>query len=260
MILSWFRLLALGSLLAWLSPSATLAQDSTASPTPEVPAPPEVSQPAYEVFRVDDNGIGRPYRVWEEWVPEIVTTPDGGAWVFFTAQIRSQDGNTNRRLFAARFDPELRVWLPARALGSDTTQFGASAVVDSQGVVHLVYSNRAGDSSEAWSQLVYQRFVNGAWTDPVPVAPSPDAGHQMLASLTIDEHDGLHVVWRDQRFVTPEARAALATNADLLSSDLVEGEWTEPALINIREAPDVNPAWPHLVADGDRLLHRSAGS
>ena len=94
MTLFWFRLLALGSLLAWLSPSATLAQESTASPTPEVPPPPEVSQPAYEVFRVDDNGIGRAYRVWEEWVPEIVTTPDGGAWVFFTAQIRSQDGNT----------------------------------------------------------------------------------------------------------------------------------------------------------------------
>ena len=169
-----------------------------------------MSQPAYDVFRVDDNGIGRAYRVWEEWVPEIVTTPDGGAWVFFTAQIRTQDGNTNRRLFASRFDPELRVWLPARRMGSSTTQFGASAVVDSQGVVHLVYSNRAGDSSEAWSQLVYQRFVNGAWTDPVPVAPHPDAGHQMLASLAIDEHDGLHVVWRDQRFVTPEARAALA--------------------------------------------------
>ena len=27
-----------------------------------------------------------------------------------------------------------------------------------------------------------------------------------------------------------------------------------PSLINIREAPDVNPAWPHLVADGDRLV------
>ena len=254
MTLFWFRLLALGSFLAWLSPGATLAQESTASPTPQAPAPPDVSQPAYEVLRVDDNGLGRAYRVWEEWVPEVVTTPDGGAWVFFTAQIRSQDGSTNRRLFASRFDPELRVWLPARAMGSDTTQFGASAVVDSQGVVHLVYSNRAGDGSEAWSQLVYQRFVNGSWTDPVPVAPHPDAGHQMLASLTIDAHDGVHVVWRDQRFVTPEARAALATNADLLSSDLVEGEWTEPALINVREAPDVNPAWPHLVADGNRLV------
>ena len=53
-----------------------------------------MSQPAYDVLRVDDNGIGRAYRVWEEWVPEVVTTPDGGAWVFFTAQIRSQDGNT----------------------------------------------------------------------------------------------------------------------------------------------------------------------
>jgi hypothetical protein len=255
MMFAWFRMLALGSLFIWFNLGAALAQEPAASPTPQAPPPPpEVSQPAYDVLRVDDNGIGRAYRVWEEWVPQIVTTPDGGAWVFFTAQIRGQDGNTNRRLFVSRFDPELRVWLPARAMGSNATQFGATAAVDSQGVVHLIFSNRAGDSSEAWSQLVYQQFVNDSWTDPVPVAPHPDAGHQMLASLTIDEHDGLHVVWRDQRFVTPEARAMLATNADLLSSDLVEGEWTEPAQINIRQAPDINPGWPHLVADGDRLV------
>ncbi len=256
MTLLWFRMLALGSLLIWLDPGAALAQEPAASATatPQaLPPPPEVSQPAYDVLRVDDDGIGRAYRVWEEWVPQVVTTPDGGGWVFFTAQVRTQQGG-DRRLFASRFDPELRVWLPARGIGPSATQFGATAAADSQGVVHLVYSNRAGDSSEAWSQLVYQRFVNDSWTDPVPVAPHPDAGHQMLASLTIDEHDGLHVVWRDQRLATPEARAMLATNADLLSSDLVEGEWTEPTAINTREAPDVNPGWPHLVADGDRLI------
>jgi hypothetical protein len=255
MMLSWFRIVALSSLLIGLDPGAALAQEPDASATPQAPPPPpEVSQPAYDVLRIDDNGIGRAYRVWEEWVPQVVTTPDGGAWVFFTAQVRTSEGSTDRRLFASRFDPALRVWLPARSMGSTATQFGATAAVDSQGVVHLIYSNRAGASSEAWSQLVYQRLVDDAWTDPVPVAPHPDAGHQMLASLAIDEHDGVHVVWRDQRFVTPEARAMLATNADLLSSALVEGEWTEPELINVREAPDVNPAWPHLVADGDRLV------
>src|SRR5918997_1388053 len=254
MILVVFRVLVLGSLLAWLSPRAMVAQESTGSPTPEALLPAEVSQPAYEVLRVDDNGTGRSYRVWEEWVPQVVTTPDGGAWSFFTAQIRGQEGNADRRLFASRFDPELRVWLPARALGANATQFGATAAADSQGIVHLIYSSRAGDGAEAWSQLVYQRFQNGAWTDPVPVAPHPDAGHQMLASLAVDKRDGLHVVWRDQRFVSPEARAALATNADILMSDLVEGEWTEPAMINIREAPDINPPGPPLVPDGDRLV------
>lgn len=254
MMLSWFRRLALGSLLIWLNPVATFAQEPTASATPQATRPPEVSQPAYDVLRIDDNGIGRAYRVWEEWVPQVVTTPDGGAWVFFTAQVRIPEGNADRRLFASRFDPELRVWLPARSMGSSATQFGATAATDSQGVVHLIYSNRAGEGPGTWSQLVYQRFLNDSWTDPVPVAPHPDAGHQMLASLAIDAHDGLHVVWRDQRFVTPEARASLVTNADLLSSDLVEGEWTEPTMINIREAPDINPGWPHLVADGDRLV------
>jgi hypothetical protein len=76
----------------------------------------------------------------------------------------------------------------------------------------------------------------------------------MLAALAVDRNDGLHVVWRDQRFVTPEARVALPTNADLVASDLMGGEWTEPVRINVREASDVNPAWPHLVADADRLI------
>ena len=248
----WF--LALGALLIVVNSSGARAQDPEPAATPQAPPPPpEVSQPGYDVLRIDDDGIGRAYRVWEEWVPQVVTTPDGGAWTFFTAQIRTEDGYANRRLFASRFDPDSKVWLPARGMGTSPTQFGATAATDSKGVVHLIYSDRAADSSDSWSQLVYQRFVDDSWTDPAPVAPHPEAGHQMLATLAIDAQDGLHVVWRDQRLVTPDARAALPTNADLLSSDLVEGEWTEPALINIREAPDVNPAWPHLVVDGDRL-------
>jgi hypothetical protein len=249
-----YLLIAMFALLWGLSPAAIAAQDQESEAAPQVPPPPEVAQPAYEVFRLDDGGVGRAYRVWEEWVPQVVTTSDGGAWTFFTAQARTADGYGARRLYASRFDPVTRVWAPARAMGDSIAQFGASAVVDSQDVVHLVYSDRATDAADSWSQLVYRRFVDGAWTDPTPVAPHDDAGHQMLASLAIDDQDGLHVVWRDQRFVSPEARQALPTNADLLSSDLVEGEWTTPLQINVREAPEVNPAWPNLVVDGGRLV------
>jgi hypothetical protein len=234
--------------------AGVFAQDEAVDAAPQSPPPPEVAQPAYDVFRVADGNMARAYRVWEEWVPQIVATPDGGAWTFFTAQARTADGFGPRLLYASRFDPEQMVWLPARPFGTTSTQFGASAVVDSGGGVHLVYSDRPADGGDAWSQLVYTRLVDNEWTAPVPVAPHPDAGHQMLASLAIDKDDGLHVVWRDQRFVSPEARAALPSNADLLASDLREGEWSEPVQINVREAPDVNPAWPHLVADGDRLV------
>src|SRR3954451_25289014 len=113
MMLSWFRRLALGSLLIWLTPAATLAQELDATPTSEVPPPPEVSQPAYGVLRVDDDGIGRAYRVWEESVPKVVTTPDGVDWVFFAAQARTPDGITDWRLYASRFDPQFTVSLPA---------------------------------------------------------------------------------------------------------------------------------------------------
>lgn len=250
------RLLALGAMLcAFSSMLPTVrAQDPAPDATPSAAMPPEVPQPAYEVFRIESEGAGRAYRVWEEWVPQVITTPDGGAWVFFTAQPRADEGYGTRRLFASRFDPEQSVWLPAQAIGNDTTQFGVSTAIDSKGVVHLVYSERISNSANAWSQLVYQRLMEDGWSAPSPVAPHPDAGHQMLASLAIGAHDDLHVVWRDQRFVTEEQRIALPTNADLLSSDLVDGEWTEPVQVNVRLAPDLNPAWPHLVVDGDRLV------
>jgi hypothetical protein len=241
--------------MLWLAPAGTtLAQDAETAAVPQSPPPLEIPQPAYEVLRVEDRGVPFSYRVWEEWVPQVVTTPDGGAWTFFTAQARTPDGYGSRRLFAARFDPAKMVWLPATAMPGDDTQFGASAAVDSKGVVHLVYSDRANDNANAWSQLVYTRFVDGAWSAPAAVAPDPNAGHQMLASLAIDKQDGLHVVWRDQRFVSPEARLALPTNADILGSDYVNGAWTAPVQINTREAPDVNPAWPHLAVDNDRLV------
>ena len=242
------------AMLCALSAGTALAQDQDVETAPQSPPPPEVAQPAYDVFRIADGAVARSYRVWEEWVPQIVTTPDGGAWAFFTAQARTPDGFGPRLLYASRFDPDAMVWLAARPFGATSTQFGASAVVDSDGIVHLVFSDRASDGAGSWSQLVYTRFVDGAWTTPTPVAPHPDAGHQMLASLAIDKDDGLHVVWRDQRYIAPDVRAALPTNADLLSSDMIDGEWSEPVQINTREAPDVNPAWPHLVADGDRLV------
>ncbi|MCA9861832.1 MAG: hypothetical protein KC432_02375, partial [Thermomicrobiales bacterium] len=166
------RVFALGAAGALLSPAVAFAQDAPGTPTPtKIPPPPEVAQPAYSVLRIDDKGIGRAYRVWEEWVPQVIATPDGGAWVFFTAQARADEGYGPRRLFASRFDPELETWESAKPLGNDATQFSASAGVDSKGVVHLVYSERALSGDDTWSKLVYQRRDQGGWSEPALVAP-----------------------------------------------------------------------------------------
>ena len=249
------RSLALGAASALLLPSRVCSQDAPATPTPpKIPPPPEVAQPAYSVLRIDDKGIGRAYRVWEEWVPQVVATPDSGAWVFFTAQARADEGYGPRRLFASRFNPDLQNWESAEPIGNEATQFSASAGVDSNGVVHLVYSERALTGDDTWGKLVYQRLEAGSWSPPALIAPDDNAGHQMLATLTIDAADGLHVIWRDQRFVDEELRNALPVYADLLSSDLTGDGWCEPTPVSVREAPDLNPAWPRLVADKDRLV------
>jgi hypothetical protein len=249
------RVFALGAASALLLPTQVLGQDAPGTPTPpKVPPPPEVAQPSYSVLRIDDEGIGRAYRVWEEWVPQVVATPDGGAWVFFTAQARAEEGFGPRRLYASRFDPELKTWESAKPIGNEATQFSASAGVDSDGVVHLVYSERSLTGENPWSKLVYQRLNQDAWSTPALIAPDDNAGHQMLATLTIDSADGLHVVWRDQRLVDAELRNALPVYADLLSSDLTGATWSQPIPVSVREAPDLNPAWPRLVADKDRLV------
>jgi hypothetical protein len=249
------RAFAFGTATALLLPHRVRAQDALGTPTPpKIPPPPEVAQPAYSVLRIDDNGVGRSYRVWEEWVPQVVATPDGGAWVFFTAQARADEGYGPRRLYASRFDPKMKTWEPAKPLGNEATQFSATAGVDSNGVVHVVYSERALTGENTWSKLVYQRFMENSWSNPALIAPDGNAGHQMLATLTVDAADGLHVVWRDQRMVDAELRDALPVYADLLSSDLTGETWSAPAIVSVRETFDVNPAWPRLVADKDRLV------
>jgi hypothetical protein len=249
------RVFAFSAAAALLLPAGVLAQDAPGTPTPpKIPPPPEVAQPAYSVLRIDDKGIGRAYRVWEEWVPQVVATPDGGAWVFFTAQARADEGYGPRRLFASRFNPTLKTWESAKPLGNEATQFSASAGVDNNGIVHVVYSERALAGDDTWSKLVYQRLDQDVWSEPALIAPDDNAGHQMLATLTIDAADGLHVIWRDQRLVDAELRNTLPVYADLLSSDLVGGAWSTPVPVSVREAPDLNPAWPRMVADKNRLV------
>jgi hypothetical protein len=216
------------------------------------------NQPGYAVIRVaDGEGNGIPYVLWVFWQPTIVTTPDGGAWSFFSAQPAGTEGVGNLgALYASRYDPEVHLWQPAQKVPGGEIQFGASAVVDGEGRVHLIYSDRTSVADEDFSTLVYVTSDgNGGWTEPVQVAPSETAGHQLSPNLAIDGSGGLHVIWQDQRNVTEEQRAANAAYADIFASDLVDGAWSEPVQVSPeRQDAETNGSRPQLVADGDRLV------
>jgi len=214
------------------------------------------TQPSYDVLRLAEDGTVLPYKIWVEWTPLVITTPDNGAWAFFSAQAkRANDALGSRRLYAARFDPNLGAWLPATALPGGEIQFGPAAVVDSKGVVHVVYSDRRNSDKGVYSTLSYTRADGqGGWVAPTPVAADPNAGHQMMPSLVADPSDRLYLIWRDQRSVAADAREAVSANADIFASDYVDGAWSAPTQVNQRPAPDVNAAWPHLAMDGDRLV------
>jgi hypothetical protein len=144
-------------------------------------------------------------------------------------------------------------------LSGGEIQFGANAVVDGQGTVHLVYTDRANAEATTFGQLVYRKSTpEGGWTDPVPVAPAENAGHQLSPELALDNQGGLHVVWQDQRYVGEEYRSgdqANAANADVLSADLLpDGSWSGPVAINVRPNPETNASRPQIALDGDRLI------
>jgi len=246
-----------------LAPGLIAAQETPTAATPADATPearranlaPGLPQPSYDVIRVEQEGGIYPYVVWADWVPDLIATPDGGGWAFFSAAVRQQAGIGSRRLFAARFDPANGVWQPAQPIPGGVIQFGPAVVVDSQGTVHLVFSDRATEEPESLSTLLYtQTNDQGTWETPVPVAPDPNAGHQMLSSLAIDSEDRLHLIWRDQRSVSAEARTALVANADLFASDFVDGIWSAPVQVNQRPSDDINASWPFIVVDGDRLI------
>lgn len=216
-----------------------------------------VTQPSFDTLRIDGNGSAVPYSVWVAWSPFVVPTPDGGAWAFFSAEVVNPDGTIGtKKLYVTRFNPASANWTPAVAMPGGEIQFGATAVVDTQGIVHLVYTDRANGDEGTFGQLVYRTTTaDGGWTEGVAVAPSPDAGHQLSPELSLDRNGGLHLVWQDQRAVTAEARAAEASNADIFSSNLgADGKWSEPAQISARTEGGPNSSRPQLGTDGDRMI------
>ncbi len=218
-------------------------------------------QPSYDTIRLQDGDVARLYQASILWAPLILPTPDGGAWSFFTAQIRlpgeagAEPTLSNFKIFASRFDPAAATWTPATALPGEIS-FGPTGVVDSTGTVHLVYTVRESLDPSAFGSLVYIKSTgDGGWTGPVLVAASETAGHQLSPDLAIDANDGLHVAWQDQRNVTEEQRAADPSNADLFVADLnPDGTWSEPVQVSVRADPGDNASRPQLLASNDRLV------
>jgi len=213
--------------------------------------------PERSVLNVRAGDANQTYKPWQinDWAPVLVTTPDGGAWAFFSAVADDGPEKDKVRLYASYYDPATGSWQPASPVPGGDVQFGPSAVVDDRGLVHLVFSNREKDAPEFLSTLMYTvEDGSGGWTDPVPVAPSPDSGHQVAPSLAIDNSGTMHVLWQDQRLFSPTDRSSSILNSDIFASDLPRGgAWTPPVEVSPHFATAVG-TWPNLVVDGDRLV------
>jgi endonuclease YncB( thermonuclease family) len=249
-----------GSYVAWMTDSEETARTSLAGLWGSCTALHGVSRtegPERSVLNVSSGETNETYRLWGflSWAPTLVTTPDGGAWAFFSAQADDGPEKDLGKLYASQYDPSTGSWSAATPLPGGEFQFGASAVVDDRGLVHVVYSDQERGEAGVFAVLMYiHEDGSGGWTDPVPVAASDDAGHQIAPSLSIDASGTLHVLWQDQRLFSAEARSSSTLNADIFASDLPPGgEWSEPVPVN-EHFPTSVGTWPNVVVDGDRLV------
>jgi hypothetical protein len=249
---------ATGRFAVWLADAQQSSKDRGGAVWQECTGPHGVERstaPERSFLKIS-NGAGGTvdFQVWLEWNPVIVTQPDGGAWAFFGAIAADGPNKDRRMLYASQFDPTQGKWLDANAMPLGVVQLGPSAVVDSKGVVHVVYSAREKDEDGYYSTLLYtHEDGNGGWVEPVAVSLDQLAGHQIAASLAIDKNDTLYVAWQDQRAFSPEALSSPA-NADIFVSQRpADGLWTLPVLIN-NHYPTSAASRPHLVVDGDRLV------
>jgi hypothetical protein len=215
------------------------------------------AQPSYDTLRVDGGGNALPYQVWVAWTPLVVPLPDGRAFAFFSAEAVNPDATIGtKKLYVSSFVPAAGTWSAAIPLAGGQIQFGTTAVVDSAGTVHVVYTDRVDDQTTTFGQIVYMKSTpEGGWTAATPVAPDPAAGHQLSPELVLDRNGGLHVVWQDQRGVDQASRDALASNADIYSSDLgADGVWSAAVQVNTRPDATTNASRPQFGTDGDRLV------
>ena len=214
------------------------------------------NQGSYDTIRVQlDDGTDVLYRVWTTWPQLLLTTPDGGAWAFFTAQAGTI--NAPYKLYVTRFDPTSAKWTDAQAIPGGDLQFGVAGAVDSNGTAHVVFTDRASDQADQFGKLVYMHSnPDGTWTTPVAVNENANAGHQLAPSLVVDAQNGLHLVWQDQRTMTPELRAASPSNAAILACDLTaDGVCSaDPAVLSTPSSETEIANRPKIATDGQRIV------
>jgi hypothetical protein len=214
------------------------------------------NQGSYDAVRVQlEDGSSVLYRVWLIWPQLLLTTPDGGGWGFFTAQAGTVDAPY--KLFVARFDPVSAKWSGATAVPGGQIQFGPAGVVDANGVAHVVFTDRAADDPAQFGRVMYMRTTpEGGWTPPVAINENANAGHQLAPAIAADAQGGVHVVWQDQRVVSPEARAASPANASIIGCDLTpEGACAaEPIAVSVAATATEIGNRPRLSTDGQRLI------
>ena len=139
------------------------ARAQKAPPFPPPAPAPITALSSTDLVPIGDRCNAVPYDL-PNVAPTGATTPDGKAWCSFSAYHRVSGGADVIRVFAARLEPRIGVWLPGAALPIKTYQFGPAALIEDTGVVHVVCGD--GDSDAPAGTLVHVRSDGGGRLAP----------------------------------------------------------------------------------------------
>jgi len=91
---------------------------------------------------------------------------------------------------------EVTAWSHTKVLSENSVNYFSRVAIDSQGVVHVVYSDRVqGQSCETCLHLFHRRSEDGGNTWSVAVEVSGLDSGAAKPQLAIDKSDNLHVIW-----------------------------------------------------------------
>ena len=131
-------------------------------------------------------------------------------------------------------------WGPTELISGAANARDASAVLDPNGVLHVVWE----EIVDGLGDIAYRsRNADGSWNDRELIAPAEGISRQ--AGIVIDAAGMLQVVWIDARLGIQRVFQA--------SAPATGGAWSEPRPIN--EAGATFPEYPDLSADGLGVVH-----
>ena len=130
----------------------------------------------------------------DAWQPRIIVNKSDAIWVFFRAEDYANDKDQIGYVISTNNGGSWTGWTDNFLTNANTEQRYPTMVVDSNDVIHLVWTNYNSYSDD--NQLYYTKNDGDGWSGFVAITEDGDS-NQNYPTLSITSDDHLHVCWTD---------------------------------------------------------------